>query len=290
MRRPRPLPLVAFALVLLSGCVGGAHTKTVATTEPPEDSIVVSGRVVDDQLLPVAQADVAVLALNLTTRTDAEGGFSLAGVTPGAKELVAAKTGYLTTRVRVLAESGVNVEGLEVQLVPVAPPKVPRSVPLLGQGFISCAIKTGALTLTSVHPCEADPNHSPFFFFDVDQADGLVSVVVELAWTPTGPGLAEALRLELWNSPACSSKANCAAEFEYGLRSGRSPITWVLGNETAPFQNGIKQDGPTHMALWSHVSRDPEPLAVVVVQQQVHFYATVFYNSSPAPGYSLVPR
>lgn len=285
--------LAALVLVLLAaGCAGPAGPKAATNAAPAVTSAetgTVAGTAVDDQLVALADVDVGVPLANLTTKTGADGSFRLANVPAGAAEVVATKAGFATARQKVAVEAGAAVKDVQLVLAPIAPPKQARIEPFLGNGYISCALKVGAFTLTTVQVCEVDPSNNPFFDFPVTKSQGLQALVLELAWTPTAPATATALRVELLKNPNCVQGA-CNPDVRYGYKSGPSPIKYQLGNATTPWAEDLAADGPTTLTAYSWVSRDVDPLAVVVVQQPVRFYVSAFYNSVPAAAYTLVPK
>lgn len=292
---------MVFLGVALAGCTDSAgeplapSTSSTSAVTQGSGSASVSGMVVDEESLPVQGADVSIVSLPEapTATTGADGTFSFAAIAPGIQKLVASKAGYKTHQVEVQVGAQEAVDGVQLRLVRVPDPVKPFMTVIPGEGFIACALKAGASTFTTIQFCEADPQHKPFYDFDVSVEDGLTSLVLELEWVPTLPGTATHLRQELWKNPNCDN-GGCNPDIQYEVEQGRSwnagesPLKMQFGSLGNPFREGLETTGATTLSHYSHVSRANDPLVVVVVQQPVSHYISLFHHSEPAPDYSAL--
>lgn len=282
--------LVAGAL--FAGCSGKPSTPQLATTSSGTDAGSVAGVVLDEALLPVADAEVGIRLANLTTvastTSDAAGQFLLTGVPPGSYELLASKVGYsYPTTHRFTVGAGQKVEGVEVRLAAAAPARVPFVDRFIENGFISCAVQQGIVGFSRTQPCGFEGSNKPAYRFKVNRTDGLVAVVLEMTWTPTNSVVGEKLRQALWLSPFCDTR-HCDTGLDYGGVNGKSPLRHAYGNLSHPLQDGINGTGSTTLAAMALVpERETVFDTYVVYQQAVTHYVSVFYNEEPSPEYSL---
>ncbi len=114
--------------VALAGCAGGSAGEAEAPTASATDETgAIEGRIVTDEWLPIAGAEVTLLPPDQTVRTDQGGAFAFNDVEPGSYRLIAVKIGYYQNTAQVDVEAG-NVYEVDLPLdaVPVAPP--PKTV------------------------------------------------------------------------------------------------------------------------------------------------------------------
>jgi hypothetical protein len=122
------LPIALVLALLLSGCVSaqpkassGPTIATNATVDATRGGI--EGKVVTDELQPLAGADVAVPTLTETVRTDPAGAFAFSNVAPGDHTVLATRIGYFQGTQKVSVKAG------EVAKVQIVLAKVPVSDP-----------------------------------------------------------------------------------------------------------------------------------------------------------------
>jgi hypothetical protein len=147
-RRPGLLPTAILVSAMLAGCSGGGDGPTADTqdavaadapgtqdpapttgslkqasagtaTEAAQGNGEIRGRVQDNGDLPVAAATVAVLGTEATTRTDPEGAFAFANVTPGKHRLRVDSADYVAHEGDVVVEAG-RVTEVVITVVPPA--------------------------------------------------------------------------------------------------------------------------------------------------------------------------
>lgn len=299
---PRALPFLVLVSALLAGCAGDAGRPAATFTGAPAvsslspDAGVVMGVVVDESYAPLGGADVALGSdPNISATTGAGGTFALSDVPPGSHWIVAQLIGYHAARMQVVVEAGAALEGVEIVLAQVEVPDEPYTETTIGEGFLSCSANAPGASITFTQACGADPNNKPTFDFDVTLSNGLVALVVELAWTPNNDVMAQELRLGLWKGVTCSP-SRCDADKVYASTNGPSPLKLTFGNLSSPFDDELNEAGPTTLTSVALVGdspglpRGPEDARVhVVYQQPVTHYITRFHHDEAPADYSQVP-
>lgn len=174
------LPLLTGLVLLLAGCAGGGSDADVAPPSPAahnEETGGILGRVLDDESIPVPNAQVTLLPENLQIVTDPVGVFRFNKVEPGNHTLIANRTGYEG------AEKRFDVMAGEV----VTPTIIVNALKILdpyttvypGTIYLQFAYKDvhrhAALSGISCSPCETWWHTQP------GVSDGRLEVV----WTPS---------------------------------------------------------------------------------------------------------
>lgn len=99
----RPLLVAVLGVaIFVSGCTADAAPKALVENKAAEPAVVklpagasaIEGYVIDDEMAPIAGAEVSVLGLPLVALTRDDGRFFLGPVTPGAHEVTARHEGY----------------------------------------------------------------------------------------------------------------------------------------------------------------------------------------------------
>lgn len=247
------------AALLLGGCLGGAGDPAPTPTGPRIGAA--EGQVVDDEGRPVAGAQVRAMLRETSTLADAQGNYRLENLTAGALRLVASAQGHASqTRDLELGEGVVARVDFAVRRLPSV---TPRSDTETFTGRIECGLVQGT-------SCEtATGANANTIRFDVDPA--LAGIVVEVAWTPTAPGTASALRAELRAATAD------ACGLPYAEASGPS-ILRVEAREGFPLHGGPQ-------CLRVGLASD-----AVAVSQDFEAHVSLFYHAPPPAGFSAVGR
>jgi len=132
------LPL---AFVAVAGCTLGSNDAP--PSEARLQASLLSGTVIDDAGLRVADAQVTMTQGNATTRTDAEGAFSFPDVAPGTYVMRVEKAWFLTAEAEVKWPAADDVR----IVLPRDPQEYPYWVPTVHDGFLACGF---AVQLTSI--------------------------------------------------------------------------------------------------------------------------------------------
>ncbi len=287
------------AIVALAGCSeDGSDASDLSDSSGASESSRPSGRisgvVLNDEALPVAGAEVAIDVLGLSTLTDADGLFALDRVPTGQYVVEVQAIGYVPALRTVSLTEAEGLADVEVRLEAEPDPVTPHKDVYIENGFISCSLTIpSAYETYYTQPCGWDSHNAPAYVFPVNVNAGLVSVVLELEWTPTTGLNGQVLRQALWKNVVCTELRCEPTSFDsdvFGETQGESPLKAVYGSQAAPLRKGLNLKEPdtlVSMALVKNpdaATSDPTP--GIVIQQPFTHYVTVFYNSEPAPDYT----
>lgn len=177
------------ASVVLAGCFGdedplgtrgrdaGGDTQDAPTAS--DEAGLVQGQVTDEELRPLAGAEVSLIDLadNVTTKTAADGTFHIRDVPPGAHVLAAQKIGYesVSLAVDVAAAETTFVE-VTLKVLAIVVPYV-EVIPY--EGFDSCSYALFGFVGSAPDPC---PLGMPENEFALNLTDSWRYFVAETVW------------------------------------------------------------------------------------------------------------
>lgn len=221
---------VTFLLLALAGCAGQAPAETPddfaldGDLEATATTGVIRGVVVDEAVVPVAGATVAIAALGRETTVDEGGAFGFGAVEPGNHFLTVAKLGYQTQQASVVVEAGVDQPPvLRVQLVR-DPATTPYVTAYQFTGFMKCSLSYIAL-------CGVAPDETGDSFlaeFEVTAPPAWVNM--EAVWEGTQP-TGDQMNLNMGATPAGPDTTCCTAQ-------GPSPLL-AQANKTVLAEYGV---------------------------------------------------
>ncbi|HEX2065417.1 MAG TPA: carboxypeptidase-like regulatory domain-containing protein [Candidatus Thermoplasmatota archaeon] len=139
--------LAVLFLVGAAGCAGPPAAAPPA--DPFQDRMRVAGLVESETLIPLANATVAIVELNLTARTDALGSFAFPPLEPRAYRVEAWHPGYRP--LTLVARPETNSASLDFVLQRALPP-APRQEQFRFRGILEC----GYVTPAAAGACDAD--------------------------------------------------------------------------------------------------------------------------------------
>lgn len=311
-----------------AGCFGAGSQRSgavraraalghVPTTAPQvtlnPDSCALSGSVVDDDDLPLAEAKVELVGYARSTRTALDGSYSFSLLDPATYAVRASKAGYG----QVVAPAVVCAAG-EESLVPLlslaALPDLRKPETQYGlsdRGRIGCAV---TIQSTTVQAGEGNiPNGLPACGesktkLAVEPKPGLnvTGAVFELHWTPTtsATGTADMLLLRVPElAPSSKKYLHWATDDVYNETrrevSGSSPlnVTFRL-NDTAHrpenvtyfynFNAGTNASFEVFPPVGANLLQGiyppgsgPGPVTSVILNQEFTLYVSLFYNDAP---------
>lgn len=191
----------ATMLVVLAGCSVPGPTgaqddfaldgELVAT----DSTGVIRGVVVDEAVVPVVGAAVAVTALGLETTVDDNGAFGFSGVEPGNHFLTVSKQGYQSQQASVAVEAGVDQPPvLRIQLLR-DPATAPYVTPFQFTGFMKCSLSY--IALCGVAPDETGDS----FLAEFELAAPPTWINMEAVWEGTQP-TGDQMNLNVGATPA----------------------------------------------------------------------------------------
>lgn len=202
-----PLALLAIAVMIAAGCLTG--TPTIGTDEGDDPSAPafnrpgvghIEGRVLDEEALPVAGADVLVDGRGLSDVTSAAGHFRIADVPAGEQLIRVFKDGYEPGQATVVVPADGTARA-EIVLV-VLPSFEPHRATHIFEGHYDCAhevpIWTGdCMLLYESVMNESDPYTSETYRFQFDVEPRWQTFVMELVWEGSANNQLEGMRFYL---------------------------------------------------------------------------------------------
>lgn len=296
---------VLLVAVTLAGCAGGDSDPEEADglgfDGGVEDGAVLRGTVVDDELRPVANAEVALLELDLVTTSDEEGVFAFEGLEAGSYTLIAQRLGFESYSQRVELGAGGEVE-LRVDLVPIAVAEPYSEAFGPYQGYFQCRLSTfyttGAcgftcpLVTSCINPLGDFWDDEAAFNFKMTSND-YRSVVGEMRWEQGSFATSQEMRMSFSYENRTSSHWFCSGE-------GPSPLQWrfeKLEADDEPECMGASQQLPDDepeepttdllLRIYANVpfgrigADDPQPF-FVAYEQRFEMMTTIFHVE-PAP-------
>lgn len=270
--------------VLLAGCSSERDSTAPPPSVSPDSDLLGSivGSVVDDELQPVPDAQVAVASSVVeSTYTDALGRFTIHGLPPGPDTLYVAAIGYEA------AARKVDIVAGEAKEVTVGLSKVgtdePFSMLQTNHGFIACGSGAGinGSGLTQVGCGATDPNQQ--FLFNYTFGKDLKGILFEMTWTP-GQALSRDLVLNV-EKDGCG--VDCTQKDTFAQLQGccylRVPVTIDAMTKPAgalPATDFREDGGRIQTRTFPAFGEGGSPLTVFT-QQQFEIRAEYFYKELP---------
>jgi hypothetical protein len=288
-------PLFLLACLLLSGCAATSNTpRANAGFAPGADQVCLQGVVVDEELVPVAEA--AVSSEKIGASTDAEGKFKICPIQSGDYQLTITKAGYApATSQASVGDQSVTVT---ITLRAIAL-NVPYHLSQHHVTFVNCASYNpiGGLPCTKLPDYVLGTNVSTeerFSFTFRITNDGLADMLVEMTWT--AQQLGKDMLFYIQTPPGQPLNA-ASLNVKYFCMSGGNPLRgWVthgIQNKcgTTPAKgtfdgsaNKVTYEGDT---VWSDgnatIPRNNNPVqplsgVSVYVNHRTETWLTMFYN------------
>lgn len=290
--------LVPLLVVPLAGCIdadepdiaagtGDADEADAASAPPvippapkPEATATtgaIEGRVRSATLEPLPGTRVFVQRSDGTGQgplltTDAEGRFTVSGMTPGRYVVQGATAHHEQQTAEVSVAAG---EVTPVRLIlPPLPVIEPYSVPLAFTGFMSFGANVADVRYTNG---VQDPNHDVTLDFEVLPAD-LATLMLRVTWDDP----AAVLDFDLWYNVTCSP---CEAEHTYAQASGNGEVEVRLDRPDDGWPGMSAANETLWLFAWPGAT-DSQPASVAY---QVPFDVRIeaFYHAPAPEGYTL---
>lgn len=291
------------ALVLfMSGC---ASSESAGSAAPAQASSVVSagdeasdtasiqGSVVDDAVVPIPAAQVAILDLQLVAVTDENGAFEFRNVAPGTYKVAAAALGYQSSAKSVDAFAG-QATTVTFSLAPIPLPGL-EWLEVIGPtpGFANCVFGTPLVAGVCPGMGNAPNEKSSFRYGNYNETTHIVG---ELRWDQATAGTSRVMGLTFSYVGRPNTHWWC-------FGSGVSPVQWMYvydGNDCVTTgrsqQQGASKPPAFDQTLVSFVAipftspgvEDPFP-AHVALQQRFDVVFSLFQNLTPDELYTAFP-
>lgn len=289
-------PLSAMAVVvalLLSGCAGAkandadadVQTTSVvqASAEALSDAGSVEGLVVDDAVNPIQGATVALEGLPQTATTDEGGTFQFTNLAPGSYKLFAAKLGFESSARAVSVVAGESTK-VTITLTQLQVDEAYVDL-IVFKLFMACG--GGLIVVTFTGGCQAViPNHR--VVADHNVTKDLETAIAELVWTATSGFSSKSLRLVMGKDETGGNLPRFT--YPYGDAQGPSPVKL---RADAKFKGINDQEEDKPMAIrdriWVPFSSPDPPVVILVLEQPMTLYSSMFYGEEAAEDYSAIP-
>ena len=266
-RLPLVVTIVALSM-LVAGCAdSGTKAQPAPTSSNAAPATVtadtggIDGSVVDEELMPIAGVDVAILKSNLTAKTDAQGKFSFSQLEPGSYDIVAQKLGYETSSRKADVVAG-EITNVKIALSAFAIIES-YAEPLIMNGYIVLSnALLGAAEGDAGVPAGCEKCH-----FKWNASSDVVAMVLEVAYKPT---LSVPPSMKLYTQVYPSDRA-----------SG-SPVVneeWDSGHKE---QLEIKKASPYYQYLGCG-------LTSFCYDQRFTEYVTLFHGAPPEEDFTALP-
>jgi hypothetical protein len=118
---------VFLAVIASAGCIDGSAETAISSSAAPSSAPLptadvstgsISGKVVDDEVRPLAKARVVIAETQAETQTDQDGRFTFNGLEPGTFGILAQQLGYESAGQKVTVVAG-EVAEVKIVLKPV---------------------------------------------------------------------------------------------------------------------------------------------------------------------------
>lgn len=301
---PHMMSRLALALpLLLLPLAGCAESPGTAATVGQDDDLFLSGVVVTEAIVPIANASVSLRPGDLSVLTDFLGQFSLGPVDAGVYRLVVEADGYADT----IVEAAASEELVKVVLKNVRT-DVPYSEVLKFEGFIECnyalwvspyqileAPCVGLVDLVTGTTVSRDHWQ---FVWDV-AAPGLAGALIEMVWNtqPTGKTMGMLLR----NVAGAGSGVDAGGtnvDMQFGSTQGPSPLRMRLlqgienpgADDGAAFQVPHNETMSYKLLILGRADRSQPASAEVLVNHNAQIFITKFFHVMGDESYTFLDQ
>jgi hypothetical protein len=299
--------VVAFVLAGCSGAAGAEESEEEdgfreLELEATGTTGVVRGLVVDDRIVPVAGAEVALRASDAThTRTtDGEGRFGFDDLQPGTYFLAVTSPQHQAVQTTVDVEAGVDDPAIVKILMTRLFSQEPFTVQLKFEGFVACgysiAITAPCITdYTQVLPPCGGGCVPPLRTAQGDARDyttsvdaGWQQIVIEMVFEPSSTASSDRMGFVV------SHNNRTGATHSFGEGSGESPVRWQADvGVQAPGAASqepvlIPPEGWHDLLVFANIRAPSSGAGAVTINQDFTIYQHTFYHGLIPEGWSFV--
>lgn len=282
-----------FLVSALAGCAdggkpltsAGSTTTSAARPTSTEDTGSITGQVLDDEVQPIAGADVALTGAKgiAPVKSDTQGRYTFNALTPGDYVVFVQQLGFESAQKTIKVQPGLVSYG-NFSLVPI-PISVARQRAFITETYFEFG--AGASVVGSYYGNVSGALYRDIYYTVEPDVVGAAS---GMKWA-AAPGTAKRMYVELWVADkSCASGTLCS---RLNRTQGLSPLI-VRSNGYAEHAEGTKkiQVNPAVGLNYCYASSaptnvndcvaNPDTFAQVIFQQRIKLYTTVFFVE-PAP-------
>lgn len=280
----RTFPFIFLILLAASaGCAGKPQAVSQdagAATDASTVTTILEGWVMDEESIPLVEAEILIQGLELGRLTNSEGGYRFVDLPPGEYLLSVAKTGYVNgTQFAQVRQGFATV--LNFTLLPELGIE-PYTQTQLFEGHIVCHAFVGDDPETgNFQDCGASsPTNLPSTTFEVHS--NAVQVLVEVEWVPASAA-AEQLLLTVQTTD------RGAQNLRFAHYSGPTGIRAVINEDNLNFY--FPSGGPLEVRMGPGPSiNNPSGRAGigVALEQDFTVHLTQFFVQAGADGFTAI--
>lgn len=297
----------------LAGCADAPPVDDAPEFQDFEDVVVaddkglIRGIVVDAQINPIPEALITVSNTEITATTSDEGLFIIPDLEPGIYFLEVTKLGYTTVQSSATVEAGVEKPEITRVQIDLVPSLLPSATTLYYEAFISCGFKTlnfvwdaGSCDPTGALGMQSRDNSVGVF--DAGRPDAPSHFQSEVFWKANQP-LSSGLVTIQCNRDNAGCGSGTGSDRICNIR-GESPLICRVnnnvpsedvgggGNNFTTINDGAGWNQQFAIGLFSNCGVQCVPGTVwgvgVAIDQEVAFYATLFYNHIPEEDWEFI--
>lgn len=284
---PIPVALVLLA-VLFAGCISGdeepvpapTETEAAAPAQATETTGALKGKVVNDQLEQLPDADVVVVLEGKAvaeTKADANGRYTFNGLEPAKYVVQASAILHKNTAKAVTVEAGkvverdLMLERLNEMGSDVVAGEFRGLMSLGAEARYPPLAEAGSPTSgVSMTWSAGDKNHQVSFEVDV-LPETLETMIVEVYWNNPNVGL----RGNIWYEPNCSP---CTPTHEFDEKAGFGNITMRIDRPEEGWPALEEERETLTIFMWTYATE--ENPVVLAYQQPFDVYYELWYGET----------
>lgn len=300
--------------VLAAGCTGASKPRatdgisgSVGPADFDEKTCGITGRILDEERLPVAGAQVGIIALNISRRSALDGRYALDLVAAGNRTVAVQAVNFMPVSKTVACVAGQEIKDVDFRLTPVPTPAAPfEHLPSPQKGSIGCSARVFWVS-GGVDTCKQPLNVTPAARATVPFTNlpygNVTAYVMEIRWEYGTPVRTDALRFSSLrpgkNCEPGNLTVSAVGKAELGQENivvkGASPLRLqVSTNSTDCPLFAIRQpqerthtvtagpDGPAGLGGFTAQPTAHKPVEAAVYVDFEVFY-TLFYHGQPVP-------
>lgn len=307
MRGRVQLLLGTLVVAILAGCAGGPDGSTAGIDgggADDEGTGTIQGLVTNEEGLPVAGVQIAILTKDLTATTGDAGEFKFENLAAGSYQIFASKLGYDSLAKSVTLQEDETVT-LEIVLSVIEVDEVYHLTVGPYNGYVSCAFTqpgvsgvTGSVSRNCDYANVNDILGEQHNVLEIEpDQDNVWAVIGEMRWTPTAYATSDSFALFFTHEDGYGSDWWC-------MSTGDSPVQFVYHiNETKRDcdREGSDPDGEPNTDHVLHLTAfldfqtydvtQPSTLGPpnVAFQQRYESIGTIFYGDDPQQPFTAFP-